>query len=204
MRTLIRDLIFTPNCIGCAVLGQAVCSDCLEKLSIVKNHQIPQIDSLVCASDYSSWLRDRVIQYKSGNYELGRALAQVLLEKCLIEFGNYPIVPIPSSIEKQQLRQIDTIGQIVKKIKLLDPKYSINPNLFLIRPVMDQVGLSKLERQRNVADAFAAKAKLTGSVILIDDVVTTGATISAAAKALKGAGAIRVFAAGLCAATQLS
>ena len=204
MRTLLRDLVFTPSCIGCAVIGQAVCSNCLEKLSSVKNHQISQIDLLVCASDYSTWLRDRVIQYKSGNYELGRALAQVLLEKCLIEFGNYPIVPIPTSIEKRQLRQIDTIGHLARKIRLLDPRYSINSNLSLIRSVQDQVGLSKLERQRNVADAFAAKAKLTGSVILIDDVVTTGATISAAAKALKGAGAIRVFAAGLCAATQLS
>lgn len=185
-------------------MGQAVCSNCLEKLSIVKNHQISQIDLLVCASDYSTWLRDRVIQYKSGNYELGRALAQVLLEKCLIEFENYPIVPIPTSIEKQQLRQIDTIGHLVKKIRLLDPRYSINSNLFLIRSVRDQVGLSKSERQRNVADAFAARAKLKGTVILIDDVVTTGATISAAAKALKAAGADKVFAVGLCAATYLS
>lgn len=185
-------------------MGQAVCSNCLETLSIVKNHQISQIDLLVCASDYSTWLRDRVIQYKSGNYELGRALAQVLLEKCLIEVGNYPIVPIPTSFEKQQLRQIDTIGHLVKKIRLLDPRYSINSNLFLIRSVRDQVGLSKPERKQNVADAFAAKARLSGSVILIDDVVTTGATISAAAKALKAAGAAKIFAVGLCAATQLS
>ena len=204
MRTLLRDLVFTPSCIGCAVIGWAVCSNCLEKLSSVKNHQISQIDLLVCASDYSTWLRDRVIQYKSGNYELGRALAQVLLEKCLIEFGNYPIVPIPTSIEKRQLRQIDTIGHLARKIMLLDPRYSINSNLSLIRSVQDQVGLSKSERQQNVENAFAAKARLRGSVILIDDVVTTGATISAAARALKAAGVARVFAVGLCAATQLS
>lgn len=204
MRTLLRDLLFTPTCIGCADLGQPVCSNCLENLSIVKNNQIPQVDLLVCASDYSGWLRDRVIQYKSGNYELGRPLAQVLLEKCLIALGNYPIVPIPTSVEKKQLRQIDTIGHLVKQIKLLNPTYSINSNLVLIRPVKDQVGLSKSERQRNVADAFAARAKLKGTVILIDDVVTTGATISAAAKALKAAGADKVFAVGLCAATYLS
>lgn len=204
MQTLLRDLIFTPSCIGCLKIGQLACSHCLAKLSIVQNQKIPQIDQLICASTYSQWLKNRVIQYKSGKYELGRALAQVIIEKCLIRFGNYPIVPIPSSDEKIKLRQIDTIGYLAKQINRLEPKVSINSILYLVHPVKDQVGLSKLERQRNVANAFAVKTKLSGSFILLDDVVTTGATLSSAASALKAAGADQIFAVGLCAATFLS
>ena len=203
MRALLRDLVFTPSCICCAALGEVVCPTCLTNLSTVKNSRISQIDLLICASDYSNWIRDRVIQFKSGNYQLGRALAQVVVEKCLVEIGNFPVVPIPTSVEKLRLRKIDTIGHLAKQIKLLDPKVSVHSNLVLVRSVRDQVGLNRLERQQNVAGAFASLAKFQGPVVLLDDVVTTGATISAAANALKVAGATEVFAVGLCAASHL-
>ena len=79
----------------------------------------------------------------------------------------------------------------------------MHSNLVLVRSVRDQVGLNRLERQQNVAGAFASLAKFRGPVVLLDDVVTTGATISAAANALKVAGATEVFAVGLCAASHL-
>jgi predicted amidophosphoribosyltransferase len=55
-----------------------------------------------------------------------------------------------------------------------------------------QRGLSLAARRRNVAGAFAARAAAAGSVILADDVYTSGATVSAAASALRAAGAGRV------------
>lgn len=65
------------------------------------------------------------------------------------------------------------------------------------RATARQVGLSRAQRRRNVAGAFTvptrAAHRLTGrNIVLIDDVITTGATVSAAAKALKRAGANRV------------
>lgn len=65
------------------------------------------------------------------------------------------------------------------------------------RNTRHQIGLTALEREKNVAGAFKvperAKAKLSGKhIVLIDDVITTGATVSAAARALKKAGAARV------------
>jgi predicted amidophosphoribosyltransferase len=55
-----------------------------------------------------------------------------------------------------------------------------------------QRGLSRAERRRNVARVFNAKSGVPGSIVLIDDVFTSGATANAAASALRKAGAHRV------------
>ena len=55
-----------------------------------------------------------------------------------------------------------------------------------------QRGLSLAERRRNVRGVFQATAKAPGSLVLVDDVYTSGATVSAAASALRKAGARRV------------
>ena len=55
-----------------------------------------------------------------------------------------------------------------------------------------QVGLKRAERLANVANAFAARGRPEGPVLLVDDVMTTGATVDACARALRSAGAASV------------
>ncbi len=55
-----------------------------------------------------------------------------------------------------------------------------------------QRGLPHAERRRNVAGAFRGRGPLPGSAVLVDDVYTTGATVSEAARALGAVGADRV------------
>lgn len=203
MAFLLRDLLFTPNCLGCDQLGEWVCHGCLANLKVQTGRHIPNVDLVISAHHYEGWLRDKVIAYKSGEYHLARGLAEVLIAKCLKEFGQSTLVPIPSSQEKLKLRQVDTILNITKQIQLLDRKFIVAPNLKLIRSVSDQVGLSYKDRINNLENAFGAIRKISGDVILIDDVVTTGSTMSSAAKTLKLAGARSVIAVALCSAGKM-
>lgn len=57
------------------------------------------------------------------------------------------------------------------------------------RTVARQTGLGSAERRRNVRGAFVAASGCPATVVLVDDVYTTGATVSAAAGALRAAGA---------------
>lgn len=200
---LLSDLLFTPLCLGCKKLGVNLCSACLDQLEIVNRTDLPGIDRLFCAGEYQHWLREQVIAYKSGSYQNARGLAQVLIFKCLDKLPSYPLVPIPSSEEKIKIRGIDTIGHLTKQIRFFSPSVQVLPALRLTKNLPDQVGLSKQERIGNLKDAFACMKPISKPVILIDDVVTTGATLISAAQTLLKHGAPEVYAVGLCATQKL-
>lgn len=70
-----------------------------------------------------------------------------------------------------------------------------SPALARVRPTAPQVGLTDAQRQENVRGAFHCRRPEQVSkrrILLIDDVMTTGATVASAAKALLDAGALRV------------
>ena len=68
-----------------------------------------------------------------------------------------------------------------------------------VRETIPQTELPYFERLRNLYDAFTVKESLPeGEIVLIDDVMTTGSTLNAAARTLKEAGAERVSAWVLC------
>jgi len=66
------------------------------------------------------------------------------------------------------------------------------PLLERVRGSPRQRGLTRTERRRNVAAAYAATRPASGRIVLVDDVYTTGATANAAASALRKAGAREV------------
>jgi len=66
------------------------------------------------------------------------------------------------------------------------------PLLVRARPARRQAGLPLAERRRNVTGAFAVRTSPPESIVLVDDVYTTGSTVSAAASAFRSAGAGRV------------
>ncbi len=102
------------------------------------------------------------------------------------------IVPVP--LYPKRLRERG-FNQALSLARGLFPKGPVDP--FLLEKVKDtkpQAGLSKKERKDNVKDAFQARRKGSlGKVMLVDDVLTTGATASICARVLKYAGAEKVY-----------
>lgn len=203
MPFLLRDLVFTPNCINCTKLGLALCKTCSDLTKVEIRSDLTELSSVKCAGEYLGWLRDRLIQYKSGNHQLGRGLAELILAKCSDQLKNCVLVPIPTSQTKLAQRQIDLVGNLAKYLTRFEPSIQLKSVLQLTKEIPDQVGLSEAQRSENLKNAFVSTQYLSGAVVLLDDVVTTGATISSAAIALKNAGASSVSAVGLCATSKL-
>lgn len=105
------------------------------------------------------------------------------------------LVPIPLGKQRLKERGYNQVGMIAKPLALaLNMEYAPRA-LTRRKETRSQVGLSKHERKENIGGAFEAADFVRGrTMLLMDDVATTGSTLSAAAQALSAAGAREVYA----------
>lgn len=180
------SLLFTVACAGCAQPGAHVCPSCLRDLRPSQR----RVGGLVvtAAADYTGWVRSCLIDYKNGDLRRVHALRAVLNT---ILASHDVVVPVPSSPAKVRSRGFDTVGELVSGRDRLSV-------LTQSRSVLDQVGLSPRERRANVSGSMVARSLVRGRVVVVDDVVTTGATLVEAARALRLAGAAKVIGVALC------
>lgn len=108
------------------------------------------------------------------------------------------VIPVPLHRTRRRERGFDQAALLARAVAR---EAGVRAGLRALERCRDtprQVGLSRPERRRNVRGAFAARCAVPPSVWLVDDVATTGATLSEAARALRRAGAHRVV--GICVA----
>ena len=199
--SILKQLVFTPKCLICSRLGVEICLSCIKGVTPFRSKDLSEITDCFCAGEYSGWLRDALICYKNGDARYVELLSQVLyntLDKFL-GVNNLTLIPIPSSHQKIKERGFDSVTNICSNMIQRDKSLAMDEtNLFLRRIVLDQVGLTAAQRHSNLEGAFGIRRTVHGTVVVVDDVVTTGATLNSAARTLKFAGAQRVFALALC------
>ncbi|HEX2696523.1 MAG TPA: hypothetical protein VHM28_02370, partial [Anaerolineales bacterium] len=106
------------------------------------------------------------------------------------------IVPVPLGRKRSQERGYNQVNLIARPLSLAMRIGYAPDALARIRETRSQVGLTKMERRANVYQAFRAKETRVKNrvVLLMDDVATTGSTLSSCAEACYAAGARDVFA----------
>jgi ComF family protein len=143
------------------------------------------------------WLSDEAKEIVHHlKYEGYRTLAQAVadvIERRVLRPGHGVLVPVPLGVRRLRTRGYNQAGEIARA---LAARWSLPLLEGLVRRTRDtksQTALAPDARERNVHQAFAATrperaGESEAQVILIDDVLTTGATLAAAARALESAG----------------
>jgi ComF family protein len=213
------DFIYPSQCLVCEIslpTCAPLCSGCVESLKRrcrIHHYQGTDFEYLA-----ASFILDRVITFweyspdlellihgvkyrglKSAGRKLGELVTACLLSESFQSDADC-IVPIPLHAGRQRDRGFNQSLIYSEPIAgiLQVPVYT--KAVRRIRPTETQTRLTAEERQRNVEDAFVVKnpALLEGrSVLLVDDVITSGATMNSCARACLEAGALSVTGMGL-------
>jgi ComF family protein len=207
------DFIYPRSCCGCGkALGRnedSVCVDCFLQLPLTffeKEHLNPVSNELfarvpikeACAAFH--FVKDGTLQKMlhllkyCGNKNTGIFLGKQL-GKILAASGNYNdidcIIPVPINIKKQKLRGYNQATVIAEGVREYLPRPLVCD--ILIKPITgeSQTRKNRYERYENLLDGFTLcesentrKALENKHILLIDDVITTGATIERCAKEL--------------------
>jgi ComF family protein len=158
----------------------------------------PLFDQALAIGHFEGPLREAIHQYKYRPCRaLGRPLGQWMADKIRLIADIDMVIPIPlhrTRLKQRGFNQALLLADCVSKCHHLPLSYD---NLLRVRPTRPQVELCEAERIKNVAGAFALcqpSLLVDKSLLLVDDVFTTGATMHECASVLKGAGARRVTA----------
>jgi predicted amidophosphoribosyltransferase len=200
----LQQLALPVDCAGCGTAGPALCRDCRLRLA-------PQVTSrtvggipVTSALTYQGVAQPVIVAFKNeGRTGLAPPLARALRAAVAaavegIEGDGLLLVPMARTRRSAVERGYDPVRLLLRRAGL--PHADV---LRLVRRPRDQVRLGREDRFANVEHGTAARTPLSGSrVLLVDDVVTTGATLQEAARAVRAAGG-QVLGAATVASTRL-
>jgi ComF family protein len=127
---------------------------------------------------------------------LGSILAAPLVEFLVkLNWSVEIVLPVPLGVARLQERGYNQAAILARPIALGAGRVYMSNALFKVKETSTQVGLTYIQRRENVKGAFRATEALVGgrSVLIIDDVATSKATLYACAEALIASGARRVY-----------
>lgn len=199
--------LFPAHCFGC---GKEVekrgdwCLSCESKTLDIRQLPLKQnsfLNELWAVGDYQGVLREQILMYKFSPYRrelrfsfwnlLEKATPKIL---CLDQVKG--VCPIPLHLVRKKERGFNQAEEIFQS--WAEDQSAFSWDILLERRKQTKIQSTleeRHERRENVQDAFALKeiVKMPDSILLVDDIATTGATVEEAAKVLKKAGVEKVF-----------
>lgn len=216
------DVIFPPTCAHCGRIGWLLCPVCQTEMIRVPDAVCPQCgrmdDQPISAGTgvlcrqcrahppllgqmraplrYEEPTSTLIHRFKyEGYFALGRPLARFLIDGWPAwDIPPDLILPIPLHPQRRRQRGYNQAELLARSLaEAINVPVNVS-TLRRTRHTVPQVGLGPGERHNNVWGAFAAEGSVVRDrhILLIDDVLTTGATLSAAAETLLAAGAASV------------
>ncbi|MCK9578489.1 ComF family protein [bacterium] len=217
------DVFFPKLCIGCRTKDTFLCEDCFSLIEINPYRycfcQIPKrligkyetcsscpagyLNRIYSATNYDNKIVKKVISELKYRFQLKdlsiplTILILLHLKETGFDFkSEMIIVPVPIHKSRERWRGFNQSRLIAELIaKATNTPYCCH-SLIKIKKTKPQVGLKRKERQENIKGCFSitdSSVFKDKTVLLIDDVYTTGATMEECAKVLKEAGAKYVY-----------
>lgn len=218
IKHFLLDLLFPIECLNCQLEGDYFCNTCFQKikfnsasdlLKLTSNLCAPELNQIFIAGDYEDQLlQNLIIKYKYNFLSsLSRTLGRFLMEFWRLEnqeiatlnfkisqaTNNYLVIPVPLAKKRLRWRGFNQAELLAREFSAYF-NYGLNLDLKRIKYRCPQADLNESERIMNIQSAFTwTGGDLKGqTILLIDDVITTGATLNEAAKVLKAAGATQI------------
>lgn len=193
------DLIFPPRCAGCGRVGVRWCARCAAELArLPVERQGKRIDIDIAATGQHRGKLRRAIHALKYDRErsLATALGARLAERLALQDWTIDIViPVPLHATREAKRGYNQANLLAQQLANRQGVLWASDALQRRRATRSQVGLDSSQRRTNMEAAFMGDpAQLAGkTVLIVDDVCTTGATLAACAAAARAAGARTVY-----------
>ena len=193
LNNIIKIIFLRPKCTICKKFGSYLCKDCENELNIAFNPVIVNTThkNVICTSPfiYNGSIRKIIHKYKFENQKnLFKILSPFLLLAIQKQFNDQKfdlITSVPlyfSSLNERKYNQSELLGlELSKQLKI-----PYENCLIKVKKNKIQHGLSFHERQLNVKNIFkSVKDYHNKNILLCDDIITTGATLSECVKVLQ-------------------
>lgn len=206
----VLDLLLPQRCVSCRALGDNLCPLCIERFAslpalrcplcntaVVKPYTLcrqcsityPRLRGIVTIGAFAGPLRNAIHHFK---YQGRTSLAQDLGELVgrIIVTAELPpcaaIVPVPLHPQRETERGFNQAALLAQVVSAALHVPVVSEGIVRTVDTPPQVGLSREQRLRNVANAFSVQrgAFDRGGILLLDDVATTGATLVTCARLL--------------------